>query len=158
LGISPAELTWRKGVDILSLGATKNGALAAEAVIFFNPAQAHDFAARRKRGGQLLSKLRFMSAQIEAWLTDEFWLRAARHANGAAAKLARGLEGLPGTALWHPVEANEIFIEFPEETIQRLLARGHLFYRWQGSCVRLVTGFDTPLDEIDDFLRDAAGG
>jgi len=88
LGCSPAELSWRAGVDALSFGATKNGALAAEAVIFFDPAKVKGFAYRRKRGGHLLSKMRFLSAQLEAYLADDLWLANARHANAMAARLA----------------------------------------------------------------------
>src|SRR5579883_354407 len=119
LGCAPADLAWRAGVDVLSFGATKNGALAAEAVVFFAPAKAGDLAFRRKRSGHLFSKMRFLSAQLEAYLADDLWLRNARHANRMARRLADGVAGLPGVRLRHPTEANEIFVELPEPVIDR---------------------------------------
>jgi threonine aldolase len=113
LGCSPAEATWKAGVDVLTLGATKHGALAAEAAVFFKPAQAAEFAYLRKRGGQLVSKMRYISAQFEAYLSDDLWLNNARHANAQAARLAQGLVALPGAALVAPVEANEVFAALP---------------------------------------------
>src|SRR6185312_1799022 len=120
LGCAPADLTWRAGVDALSFGATKNGALAAEAVIFFDPAKAADLAYRRKRAGHLFSKMRFLSAQLDAYLADGLWLRNARHANAMAARLGQGLARLPGARLVHPVEANEVFVELAEASIAAL--------------------------------------
>ncbi len=162
LGCSPAEITWRAGVDILAFGATKNGALAAEAVVFFKPEQARDFAFRRKRGGHLFSKMRFLSAQLEAYLEGDLWLRNARHANAMARRLADGLSGLPGVTLVHPVEANEIFARLPSTTIDGLLAEGFAFYRWGpagddgGQTVRLVTAFNTAEERVEAFLGAAA--
>lgn len=152
LGCAPADVTWRAGVDVLSFGATKNGAAAAEAVIFFDPAKAAEFAFRRKRGGHLFSKMRFLSAQLDAYLADDLWLRNARHANLMAARLAEGLSGVPGTRLRYPVEANELFVELPDPTIEHLLARGFQFYRWDGNCIRLVTAFNTAPADVDGFL------
>jgi threonine aldolase len=157
LGKAPAESTWRAGVDALSFGATKNGAAAAEAVIFFEPRRAEEFALRRKRGGHLLAKMRFLSVQLEAYLADELWLRNAHHANAAASRLAAGLVGLPGVRLRHPVEANEIFAELPGGMIEALFTAGFKFYRWEGDCVRLVTAFDTRAADVDSFLAAAAG-
>ena len=164
LGCSPAEITWQAGVDVLSLGATKNGALAAEAVVFFDPPRAGDFAYLRKRGGHLLSKMRFLSVQLEAYLSDGLWLANARHANAQAARLAEGLERLPGAHLLSPVEANEIFVALPEAVIAGLEARGFGFFRWgrpeQGQ-IRLVTAFDTAPRAVDAFLaaaEDLCGG
>jgi threonine aldolase len=160
LGCTPADVTWRAGIDVLSFGATKNGAAAAEAVIFFDPAKAADFAFRRKRGGHLLSKMRFLSAQLDAYLADDLWLRNARHANAMAARLAAGLAELPAMRLRHPVEANEIFVEMPNSVIEALFARGFHFYRWDGpagNCVRLVTAFDTAAADVDAFLATARG-
>src|SRR5690606_33177621 len=94
LGCTPAEITWKAGIDIMSFGATKNGALAAEAVVVFNPDIARDLAFRRKRAGHLLSKMRFLSAQLEAYLADDLWLRLARHANAMTERLAAGLAGV----------------------------------------------------------------
>ncbi len=115
---------------MLSFGATKNGALGAEIVVFFDPALAEMFAVRRKRGGQLLSKMRFVSAQLEAYLKGDRWLELARHANAMATRIAQGLQRLPQTALLHPVEANEIFVQLPPKMISGLKAAGFNFYEW----------------------------
>ena len=160
LGCTPAEMTWRAGVDILSFGATKNGAWAAEAVVVFTPALAVEMAYRRKRAGHLLSKMRFVSAQLEAYLTDELWLRNAAHANAMAQRLAQGLGAVPGAGLAHPVDGNQLFARLPGATIEALIADGFLFYRWPESVadatvIRLVTAFDTGEAEIAAFV-DAA--
>jgi threonine aldolase len=160
LGCAAADITWRAGIDVLSFGATKNGAAAAEAVIFFDPAKAADFAFRRKRGGHLFSKMRFLSAQLDAYLENDLWLRNARHANAMATRLANGLQQIPGVHLRHPVEANELFVEMPNTLIETLFARGFQFYRWDGpdsNCVRLVTAFNTAADDVDVFLTTARG-
>jgi threonine aldolase len=160
LGCAPADITWRAGVDVLSFGATKNGAAAAEAVIFFDPAKAADFAFRRKRGGHLFSKMRFLSAQLDAYLEDDLWLRNARHANAMATRLAKGLQQIAGVRLRHPVEANELFVEMPDPLIEALFAKGFQFYRWdgpRGNCVRLVTAFNTAAANVDAFLTTARG-
>lgn len=146
LAASPAELSWRAGVDVLSFGASKNGALAAEAVIVFDPALAASLGYRRKRGGHLFSKMRVLSAQLEAYLADGLWLRLARHANGMAQRLAADLVAIAGVRLAHPVEANEVFVQLPERAIGALLADGFQFYRWldeRSTTIRLVTTFDT---------------
>ncbi|MEA2756791.1 MAG: threonine aldolase, partial [Aliidongia sp.] len=151
LGCSPAEATWRAGIDALSFGATKNGALAAEAIVFFDPAKVQSLEFRRKRGGHLFSKMRFLSAQLDAYVTDGLWLRQAAHANAMAQGLARGLAQLPDSRLRHPVEANEIFIELPEVMIAGLLEEGFKFYRWDGpdsTCIRLVTAWNTAPDSV----------
>lgn len=161
LDASPAALTWRAGVDVLSLGATKNGALAAEAVIFFDPARAAEFAERRKRGGHLLSKARFIAAQLDAWLADGLWLANARAANAAAAHLADGLASLDGVALVHPVEANMVFAALAEARVAALEAAGFGFYRAGRSAdgrtvIRLVAAWSTTAAEIDAFVAAAA--
>lgn len=156
LGCTPADVTWRAGVDVLSFGATKNGAMAAEAVIFFDPDKAADFAYRRKRAAHLFSKMRFLSAQLEAYLTDDLWLRLAGHANAMAAQLATGLSALPGVTLAHPVEANELFVTLPEPMIQGLEDAGFGFYRWDGCTVRLVTAWKTDMHSVTKLL-DVAG-
>lgn len=158
LGCTPAEATWKAGVDVLTLGATKNGALAAEALVVFDPALAETLAFRRKRAGHLWSKMRFLSAQLDAYLSDDLWLRNAAHANAMAARLAEGLAALPGCALQHPVEANEIFIAVPETLAQALEAAGFQFYRWQDGpspVLRLVTAFDTGADTVTALLDTA---
>ena len=158
LGCSPAEATWKAGVDALSLGATKNGVMAGELVVLFDPGKAEELGYRRKRGGHLLSKMRFLSAQLEAYLADDLWLRNARHANAMAAALAEGLAELPGVELSHPVEANEIFVILPEPMIEGLFARGFQFYRWGPETdreVRLVTAFNTDPAHVDAFMSAA---
>lgn len=158
LGCSPADITWRAGVDALSFGATKNGAMAAEAVVFFNQTLAKTFGYRRKRSGHLFSKMRFLSAQLEAYIKEDLWLRNAKHANQMAQQLAQGLVELPGAKLCYPVESNEIFLQLPDAVIQGLLADGFVFYRWQGdhsTVVRLVTAFDTSEADIIAFIKAA---
>jgi threonine aldolase len=157
LGCAPADITWRAGVDALSFGATKNGALAAEAVLFFAPAKAEAFGFRRKRAGHLVSKQRFIAAQLEAYLTDDLWLRNARRANAMAARLGSGLAQLAGAQLLHPVDGNEVFVELTETAIERLAAAGFAFYRWGDAPVlRLVTAFDTAAAAVEAFLRIAS--
>lgn len=156
LGCSPADLTWRVGVDALSFGATKNGAMAAEAVIFFNQKLVETLPYRRKRSGHLFSKMRFLSAQLEAYLTNDLWLKNACHANKMAAKLVQGIVGIPGVKVCHPVEANEIFLELSEAAVAALLAEGFQFYRWESetaSTIRLVTAFNTKEEEIMAFVE-----
>lgn len=156
LGCRPADITWRAGVDVVSLGGTKNGALAAEAVIFFDPALAASVGYRRKRGGHLLSKMRFCSAQLGALLTDGLWLRHAARANRLAARLGEGLAQVRGVALVHPVDANEVFATLPLSMIDGLLADGFYFYRYPpGNVVRLVTAFDTVEGHVDALLASA---
>lgn len=164
LGCSPATMTWKAGVDVLSLGATKNGALAAEAVVFFDAGLAENFARRRKRAGHLFSKQRFLSAQMVAYLEDDLWLRNGASANAAAQRLAAGLSSLPGVSLAQPVEANEIFIQLPERLIASLEAAGYIFYRWAmregdaGGIVRLVCAFDTRAQDVDALIEVAHAG
>ncbi|WP_009633457.1 threonine aldolase family protein [Synechocystis sp. PCC 7509] len=158
LGCSPADITWRCGVDVLCFGATKNGAMAAEAVIFFNRDLAQTFDYRRKRSGHLFSKMRFLSAQLEAYITNDLWLKNAAHANLMAKKLAMGLTKLPGVELCYPVDANEVFIQLPETVIAGLIADGFKFYRWEGehsTMVRLVTAFDTTNESVDALIKAA---
>ncbi|MCH2395812.1 threonine aldolase family protein [Oceanibaculum sp.] len=156
---SPAELTWKAGVDVLSFGATKNGALAAEAVVFFDKELARDFAFRRKRGGHLFSKMRFLSSQLDAYLEGDLWLRNARHANRMAALIAEGLAGVPGIELDHPVEGNEIFARLPSAIIEGLLADGFAFGQWgsaEAPSIRLVTAFNTEEAAARKFVERAA--
>jgi len=155
LGVSPAEMTWKAGVDVLSFGATKNGAMAAEALIFFDEKRAAECAFRRKRGGHLFSKMRFLSAQLEAYLAGDLWLGNARHANAMASRLADGLTGLPGITLRYRTQANEVFAELTEPLIAHLEASGFQFYRWDGNCIRLVTAFNTKAADVDAFIAAA---
>ena len=156
LGCAPADITWRAGVDILSFGATKNGAMLAEAVVFFDPAQARDFEFRRKQAGHLPSKMRFVSAQFEAYLKDGLWLCLATRANEMATRLAEGLAGIDGIRLVAPVDANELFVGMAEEKITMLENAGADFYRWpdpSGPMIRLVTNWATTVEEVDRFLE-----
>jgi threonine aldolase len=161
LGCTPAEATWKRGVDVLSLGASKNGALCAEAVVFFNRRLIDGFERRRKQAGHLWSKLRYLSCQLLAYLEDGLWLRNAAQANAMAARLARGLSELPAAALLQSVEANEVFAALPEKLILALEKADFHFYRWpllqvqEGAAVRLVTSYMTTEADVDDFLREA---
>jgi threonine aldolase len=160
LNATPAEMTWRSGVDVLSLGATKGGAMAAEAVVIFDRDRAGFMGERRKRGGQLLSKHRFIAAQFSAWLANDCWLDLARHANAMADRLADGLTAIGLPPLW-PVEANLVFAALPAALDAKLRAAAAQYYvRNSGSLnlgagkvlVRLVTSFATTQDEIDRFV------
>ncbi len=162
LGCSPAEATWKAGIDVLSFGATKNGALAAEAVVFFDRSRVEDFERRRKRAGHLWSKLRFLSCQLLAYLEDDLWLRNARQANAMARRLADGLETVKAVKLLQPVQANELFVAVSERLIAALEAEHFHFYRWpwlkpsEGTAIRLVTSYATTPADVDDFLQNAA--
>jgi threonine aldolase len=157
-GGAPADLTWRAGVDILSFGATKNGALAAEAVIVFDAALGKELPFRRKRVGHLFSKSRYFAAQFHAYLDDALWRRNAVQANGMATRLAEGLAGLDGVTLAHPVEANELFPCMPDGLATALRDAGFQFLDWPAAGPggrRLVTSPMTTQAEVDAFL-DAA--
>jgi threonine aldolase len=155
LGCSPAEMTWKAGVDALSFGATKNGVLAAEAIVLFNTSLATEMSYRRKRAGHLSSKMRFLSAQIDAYLTDDLWLRNARKANAAAQRLAQGLEGLGGVEVLGGTEANILFCRLDSAMIDALLKAGFGFYhdRWGPNVVRFVTSFATTAEDVDHLLN-----
>jgi threonine aldolase len=162
LGCSPAEMTWKAGVKVLSFGATKNGAMAAEAVVFFDPHLARGFEQRRKRGAHLWSKMRFMSAQLVAYLEDDLWLRHARHANAVATRLAEGLAAIAGVRMLYPVQANELFVVMPEGMVSALLAEGFGFYRWTSrvegddTVIRLVTSYATEPSAAEALIAAAA--
>jgi threonine aldolase len=154
----PAEITWRAGVDVLCFGATKGGAIGAEAVVFFNTADASDFEYRRKKGGHLMSKMRFVSAQLDAYLAEERWLRYAAEANARARRLADGLLAVNGAELAHPVETNAVFVRLPNAAIARLRDAGAAFYDWappgkDKTLIRLVTAFATPDADIERFIQ-----
>jgi threonine aldolase len=161
LGCAPADMTWKAGVDVLSFGLTKVGAISAEAVVFFHRDLATDFAARRKRSGQLFSKMRFLSVQVEAMLKDGLWLDLARHMNAMARYLAERLSGIAGVEIVYPVEANALYVHAPEHVFAAVSARGYQLLRRDlqpGPCVRLMTAFNTRPEEIDGLVaafRDA---
>lgn len=152
LGCTPAELTWQSGVDVVSLGATKNGALSTDAIVCFDPALAEQLTYRVKRAGQVASKMRFQSAQLDAYLTDGLWLRLAATANAAMARLADSLEQL-GVGFVARPEANIAFVEVPDAVADRLEAAGLLFYRIAPGVIRFVTSFQTTLDDVDEVLH-----
>ncbi len=163
LGCTPAELTWKAGVDVLSFGGTKNGCLGVEAVVLFDPGRAWEFELRRKRGGHLFSKHRFLSAQMEAYLAGGLWLELARRANARAAELARGLSHLPGARLVHPVEANAVFAAWPRAGHRAAQAAGARYYLWPGNqdlegpgdvpvSARLVCSWSTAAAEVATLL------
>ena len=162
LDASPAEMSWKAGVDALSFGATKNGALCAEAVVFFNPDDVRDFEYRRKKAGHLVSKMRFISAQLLAYLDNDRWLASAARANALARRLAQGLAGVPDAEIAHPVQANAVFARLPNHVIAKLHNGGAHFYPWgprgeSRTLVRLVTSFATPDGDIERFLDLARG-
>jgi threonine aldolase len=161
LGATPAQITWQSGIDVLSLGITKAGALGAEAVVFFDPARAAFMAERRKRAGHLLSKHRFLAAQFAAMLVDDRWLTLARHANLMADKLSAKLTALGLAPVW-PVEANLVFVVLPRTLDAKLKAAGARYYGRTNTSlkldpdhilVRLVTSFATQEEEIEHFIH-----
>ncbi|BCP55016.1 L-threonine aldolase [Kaistia sp. 32K] len=165
LGVSPAEASWRAGVDVLSFGGSKNGCFAAEAVIFFDKAQARGFEFHRKRAGHLFSKSGFVSAQFSAYLADGHWLELAAHANAMASRLAAGITATPGASLAFEPDGNELFVVIPRELDARLRAAGAVYYEWSPEglverdrrgefvAIRLVTSFRTRVEEVENFVR-----
>jgi threonine aldolase len=158
LGCTPAELTWRSGVEILSFGAIKNGTIDADAIVVFNRQLAMGVTERLRRAGQRIAKARFLSAQIEAYLSDELWLRNARQANRMACRLAKGIERIPGAKLHFPVDGNIIFVSLPTFCIEALRRDGmevwHRNVDTNGAPIyRLVTSFETSAEEVDGFLN-----
>jgi threonine aldolase len=152
LGCAPADLTWRCGVDVLSLGATKNGAINAEAVVVFDATLASEIPFRMKRGGQVLSKARFVSAQLERYVADDRWLERARQANANAAGLARRLVAIPGVSLVAPVEINMLFMRMPDAAVAAL-DRGPFRYYKLGRDVRFVCRHDQEAAGIEALVR-----
>ncbi|WP_412505111.1 threonine aldolase family protein [Roseovarius sp. SYSU LYC5161] len=167
LGCSPAEMTWRAGVDAVSLGGTKNGCLGVEAVIFFSPENAWEFELRRKRSAHLFSKHRYLSAQMLAYLSDDLWLTMAERANANAARLAGGLRTVPGCRFLAAPQANMIFATLPRATHQRLHAAGAVYGLYDGPLetgdpdealtMRLVCDWSIDHDAIDRFIDTARG-
>ncbi len=148
------EITVEAGVDVLSFGLTKNGALAAEAVLVFRPELAADLKYLRKQSTQLASKMRFLAAQVVAMATDDLWLRNARHANAMAQRLAAGLAGIPDLEITQPVESNAVFALLPEGMTERL-QRDFRFYVWNEATgeVRLMTNWATAAEDVDEFIE-----
>lgn len=162
LAATPAQATWQAGVDALSFGASKGGTLGAEAVVFFDPTDAGDFEYRRKKGGHLVSKMRFVSSQLEAFIQDGLWLEAAARANALAARLAEGLRALDRVTIAVPVQTNMVFAKMPVEMAARLRGAGAAFYDWKPPAdgrvlTRLATSFATPETDVAKFLEIAKG-
>jgi threonine aldolase len=156
-GVSPADFTWRAGVDVLCFGGTKNGMNTSEAVVFFRPELAHEFDYRCKQAGQLASKMRFLSSQWVGMLEDGAWLRHAAHANAMTQKLATALHDRFNIAFTAPPEVNAVFAQIPPAAAHRLLARGWHFYNFVGaSGFRLMCAWDTQDSDLERFL-DALG-
>ncbi|MGI9368960.1 MAG: threonine aldolase family protein [Ruegeria sp.] len=161
LNCSPAEMTWKAGVDAVSFGGTKNGLIGVEAVIFFDESKAWEFELRRKRGAHLISKHRYLSAQMAAYLKDDLWLRSARQANDNCARLADGLRAA-GAEFLHDPQANMIFASFPRSTHKKLHAAGAVYHLWGAGmdgdddaemlACRLVSDWSIDSAQIDQFL------
>ncbi|MFS4580592.1 threonine aldolase family protein [Phaeobacter sp. C3_T13_0] len=161
LGCTPAEMTWKAGIDAVSFGGTKNGCFGVEAVILFDPAKAQEFEYRRKRGAHLFSKHRYLSAQMLAYLTDDLWLKNARTANAKALRLAEGLRSA-GAKFSHTPQANMIFAALPRATHQKLFNAGAVYHLWDGGLegadeeevtARFVCDWSIGEDQIDKFLE-----
>lgn len=169
LGCTPADLTWRAGVDALTFGGTKNGCMGVEAVILFDPARAWEFELRRKRGGHLFSKHRFLSAQMEGYLADDLWRVLALQANARARQLSEGFAALEGARLLHPTEANGVFAAWPRAGHRAVRAAGAQYFLWpfnqslEGAddeplSARLVCNWSTTEAEVDTFLQALRAG
>ncbi|NNF72974.1 MAG: low specificity L-threonine aldolase [Rhodobacteraceae bacterium] len=162
LGCSPAEMTWKAGVDVVSFGGTKNGLMNAEAVVFFNPEHAKSFDIRRKRAAHLFSKHRYLAAQMLAYLESDLWLDMARSANAAAARLAAGLSGVAGARLVHPADANMIYAALPRAAHRRAVSGGAEYFVTlddlaggaEGDMIetRLVCDWSTRNEDVDQLL------
>jgi threonine aldolase len=154
LGCTPAELTWKSGVDVLCFGGTKNGMAVGEAVIFFDPAQAADFDYRCKQAGQLASKMRFLAAPWAGMLESGAWLSNAAHGNRCAAYLADGIASIPNVKLAWPVEANTVFLNASDVILERLRARGWKFYTFIGGAARFMFAWDAEMGRVEALLAD----
>jgi threonine aldolase len=152
LGCSPAEASWRAGIDIMSFGATKNGGALCDAIVVFAPELVDGLAVQLRRAGQVWSKMRFASAQLLAYVENGLWLDMARSSNMIAARIAAGLAGIPGARLLAPVEVNEIFLELPGAVMDALDADGFGFYRRSKTLARFVCRFDATEAEADALL------
>jgi threonine aldolase len=156
LGVKPKEITWQSGVDVLCFGGTKNGIGIGEAVVFFNREVAREFDYRCKQGGQLASKMRFLSAPWVGMLENGAWLTHAKHSNDMAKRLEAAIRRLPRVKITHPVESNAVFAKLPDEAIKGMHDRGWKFYThvggWEES--RLMCSWDTTEEDVDGFAED----
>ncbi len=156
LGVSPADITWKAGIDVLSFGATKNGAMGAELVVFFNGADAKELEHRRVRGGHYLSKMRFVSAQLATYLDNDLWLKNATQANAMAMRIANCLKDVSSVSFVHPVEANILFLRMPADMVRDLKDAGFEFYemsRNDPTLVRFVLSFNSREIDVDNFTE-----
>jgi threonine aldolase len=154
LGCSPAELTWKSGIDVLCFGGTKNGMAVGEAILFFNRKLAEDFDYRCKQAGQLSSKMRFLAAPWVGMLESGAWLRNAAHANACARHLGDQLAHIPGVQIVWPPEANAVFVSASDEILEGMRQRGWKFYTFIGGAARFMCSWDTDRERIDEFCRD----
>ena len=155
LGLAPKEVTWKVGVDVLCFGGTKNGMAVGDCVIFFRKELAEEFEYRCKQAGQLASKMRFLSAPWVGLLSDEIWLKNARHANEMARQLSNKLQELDGVEIMFPVEANAVFAKLPEHVQDGMRAKGWSFYNFIGAGgSRLMCSWDTRLEDVEQFVGD----
>ncbi len=163
-GCSAAEMTWRAGVDALSFGGTKNGLMGVEGVVIFDPKKAWEFELRRKRGGHLFSKHRYLSAQMAAYLDDDLWREMATAANAAAKRLSEGIRQIEGASLVHPTEANGVFASWPRAGHRRAHEAGAEYYFWpshqslegpdeEALPARLMCNWSTTETDVDRFLE-----
>ena len=152
LGCTPAELTWKSGVDILSFGCTKNGGMLADAIVVFRPELAEALKYQVRRAGQVWSKMRYASAQLLAYVEDGLWLKLAGRANAAAARIRDGIRDLPGVKLHAPIEGNMIFVELSPAAMQGLERDGVIFARRGPSIARFVCRWDVTAAEVDGLL------
>jgi len=152
LRCSPAEMSWRAGIDILSFGATKNGGALCDAIVVFNPELADGLAVQLRRAGQVWSKMRFAAAQLLAYVEDGLWLRLAQASNAAAARIAAGIGDIVGLRLIAPVEANELFLEISSDVMDALERDGFQFYRRSRTLARFVCRFDLTDGEADALI------
>ncbi|MDE1160541.1 MAG: low specificity L-threonine aldolase [Acidobacteriaceae bacterium] len=151
LGVSPAEITWKAGVDVLCFGGTKNGLPVGEAIVFFDRAQAEGFAYRVKQAGQLASKMRFISAPWLGLLENNVWLRNATNANAMTSLLYEQIRDIPGVQVMWPPEANALFVDMPPHVAADIRAQGWIFYEFIGSCARLMCSWDTTQESVMRF-------
>ena len=162
-GATPAEMTWKAGIDVVTFGGTKNGLMGVEAVVLFDPKKAWEFELRRKRGGHLFSKHRYLAAQIEAYLTDDLWRDLATHANAMATRLSQGILSVKGAKLTHPTEANCVFASWPRGGHRKAQDAGAQYYLWpfnqtmvgpddENVAARLVCSWSTTEADVEQFL------
>jgi threonine aldolase len=154
LGRTPAELSWKSGVDVLCFGGTKNGMAVGEAVLFFDRALATDFDYRCKQAGQLASKMRFLAAPWVGMLESGAWLTNAQHANQCARYFAERVAAIPNLTIDPAVEANAVFLTASDSILDQLRSRGWRFYTFIGGAARIMFSWDTNLSRVDALLAD----